>query len=262
MALVDAVRPGVSHLTVTVKGKEVSMAISKMDDATLKAALLRADNRDALKPAYHVVGDKILLRPVSPIGTVAPGTPAPIEPGGGSPGVSGNHGLLADPVIPATAGPVAATPTPWAWNPAADPDYVKAYGDAEADFLGKDGGFASQLAGLTAKGFTGQTMYDYLMGQAEKARHATDLSKRREAARKGAAVGGWIGKQRADVGNAYLQTVDQAVRDYGTNVGDSRSKAYALTQERTSNRQAWDMQRPRLTDAYRAAATNRHNLGG
>lgn len=91
----SSIRPGITHLRVTQNGKVVSLAISKMDDNLLRAALTRPDNASAIADGWYADGGNIYKRPAaaapapaqpapappasSGVGTVPAGTPAPVN---------------------------------------------------------------------------------------------------------------------------------------------------------------------------------------
>lgn len=70
-----AVNPNSKHLNVTQNGKIVKMAVATMNDALLKAALMRPDNKGALAPGWAISNGAInkVATPTAPAGNTQTG---------------------------------------------------------------------------------------------------------------------------------------------------------------------------------------------
>lgn len=242
----SALLPGAKYLDVlkynakTKKHENVRQAVSTMSDAELKAALLRPTNQNALASGWTISNGNI------------------VRAGGGAP-VPESH---ADPVNTGTPGsgigspqPAAPTPPPPAPTQAGFAGYQDAQYWMDLSNLRQqlglvqnpDGSMVSQaaqarLAQLGQRidpttfkpvtgGVGGQTLYDilYAKQQQDDARNIT-LS-RSDAAKKGVLSSGYNDQQLTNLAGQSAAAMDGLVRNYGTDLNDSRSAAYQATQQ-------------------------------
>lgn len=215
------------------------------------------------------------------IGTVPAGTPPPV----GMAPVSIQPESHADPINTGTPGsgiggpPVAPPPPPPPPRPTLDQfgtyqdaDYFLGLNDLRAQLglvQNPDGSMVSQAAQArlaqlgqrvdpttfkpVTDGVGGKTLYDILYAQQQQQDARNVSMSRTEAARKGVLRSGWMDRTLAGVAGQSAAAVDQLVRNYGTDLNDSRSAAFQTSQQQANALTQYQQAQANLA----AAATQR-----